>query len=472
MNDKKTMNNSQKNKQNRNIAVILAGGVGSRMGYSTPKQFYKVAGKTVIEHTIDAFESHSGIDEIAVVMNEACIDRMEDIILRNKWHKLKKLLKGGAERYMSTLSAIESYSDEEANLIFHDAVRPLVSHRVIDDVITALTEHEAIDVAVPATDTIIEVNASGDTISSIPQRAFLRRGQTPQAFRLSVIKEAYRRALQDPAFISTDDCGTVIKYMPEVPVYVVPGEESNMKLTYKEDSYLLDKLFQLKGTTVHSDTDFSQFNGKVIAIFGGNSGIGEEIVKMATANGAKVYSFSRSTTGTDIADAENVRNSIQNVAEKEGQIDYVVNSAAILLKEPLMTMDYEAIKAIINTNYWGMVNVAIASYEWLKKSNGQLLLFTSSSYTRGRAFYSLYSSTKAAAVNFAQALAQEWDSDGIRVNVINPERTKTPMRVKNFGVEPDNTLLKADDVARVSLCTLLSDFTGQVVDVKIKKVNI
>ena len=466
------MNNSQKNKQNRNIAVILAGGVGSRMGYSTPKQFYKVAGKTVIEHTIDAFESHSGIDEIAVVMNEACIDRMEDIILRNKWHKLKKLLKGGAERYMSTLSAIESYSDEEANLIFHDAVRPLVSHRVIDDVITALTEHEAIDVAVPATDTIIEVNASGDTISSIPQRAFLRRGQTPQAFRLSVIKEAYRRALQDPAFISTDDCGTVIKYMPEVPVYVVPGEESNMKLTYKEDSYLLDKLFQLKGTTVHSDTDFSQLNGKVIAIFGGNSGIGGEIVKMATANGAKVYSFSRSTTGTDIADAENVRNSIQNVAEKEGQIDYVVNSAAILLKEPLMTMDYEAIKAIINTNYWGMVNVAIASYEWLKKSNGQLLLFTSSSYTRGRAFYSLYSSTKAAAVNFAQALAQEWDSDGIRVNVINPERTKTPMRVKNFGVEPDNTLLKADDVARVSLCTLLSDFTGQVVDVKIKKVNI
>lgn len=463
------MNNLQEDKHNRNIAIILAGGVGSRMGYSTPKQFYKVAGKTVIEHTIDAFESHSGIDEIAVVMNETCIDQMEDIILRNKWQKLKKLLKGGAERYMSTLSAIESYNDEEVNLIFHDAVRPLVSRRVIDDVITALTEHEAIDVAVPATDTIIEVNTTGDTISSIPPRAFLRRGQTPQAFRLSIIKEAYRRALQDPAFVSTDDCGTVIKYMPEIPVYVVPGEESNMKLTYKEDSYLLDKLFQLKGTTVHGNADLSQLNCKVIAVFGGNSGIGEEIVKIATANGAKVYSFSRSTTGTDIADAESVRKSIQGIVEKEGHIDYVVNSAAILLKEPLMTMSQAAIKAIINTNYWGMVNVAMASYESLKKSNGQLLLFTSSSYTRGRAFYSLYSSTKAAAVNFAQALAQEWDSDGIRINVINPERTKTPMRVKNFGVEPDNTLLKADDVAKVSLCTLLSDFTGQVVDVKIKK---
>ena len=463
------MNNSQEKKHNRNIAIILAGGVGSRMGYSTPKQFYKVAGKTVIEHTIDAFESHSGIDEIAVVMNETCIDRMEDIILRNKWKKLKKLLKGGTERYMSTLSAIESYSNEEVNLIFHDAVRPLVSRRIIDDVINALSDHEAIDVAVPATDTIIEVNAIGDTISSIPPRALLRRGQTPQAFRMSIIKEAYRRAMQDPEFVSTDDCGTVIKYMPEVSVYVVQGEESNMKLTYKADSYLLDKLFQLKGTTVRDDADFSQLKGKVMVVFGGNSGIGEEIVKMAIENGAKVYSFSRSTTGTDIADAESVKKSIRDVAEKESRIDYVVNSAAILMKEPLMTMDSEAIKAIINTNYWGMVNVAMASYEWLKKSNGQLLLFTSSSYTRGRAFYSLYSSTKAAAVNFAQALAQEWDSDSIRINVINPERTKTPMRVKNFGVEPDNTLLKADDVAKVSLCTLLSDFTGQVVDVKIKK---
>ena len=453
----------------RNIAVILAGGVGSRMGYSTPKQFYKVAGKTVIEHTIDAFETHSGIDEIAVVMNEACIDRMEDIILHNKWHKLKKLLKGGAERYMSTLSAVESYDGEEVNLIFHDAVRPLVSRRIIDDVLVALKDHEAIDVAVPATDTIIEVNDAGDTISSIPPRAMLRRGQTPQAFRLSVIKEAYRRALQDFSFVSTDDCGTVIKYMPEVPVYVVHGEESNMKLTYKEDSYLLDKLFQLKGTSVHGDADFSQLKDKVIVVFGGNSGIGEEIVKMATENGAKVYSFSRSTTGTDIADAESVKKSIRDVAEKEGKIDYVVNSAAILTKEPLMAMEPDTIKAIINTNYWGMVNVAMASYEWMKRSNGQLLLFTSSSYTRGRAFYSLYSSTKAAAVNFAQALAQEWDSDGIRINVINPERTKTPMRVKNFGVEPDNTLLKADQVARVSLCTLLSDFTGQVVDVKINR---
>ena len=453
----------------KNIAVILAGGVGSRMGYSLPKQFYKVAGKTVIEHTIDAFERNHHIDEIAVVMNPVFIDQMEGIALHNHWLKLKKILKGGSERYMSTLSAIEAYAgDEDVNLLFHDAVRPLVSQQIIDDVAAALEQHTAVDVAVPATDTIINVDKEGETITGIPFRGLLRRGQTPQAFRLSVIREAYNRALKDPSFQSTDDCGTVVKYMPEVPIHVVMGAESNMKLTYKEDTYLMDKLFQLQTSEVRPG-DFSQLNGKVMAVFGGNSGIGEDVVRLARQAGAKVYSFSRSTTGTDIADRKSVKAALQRIVEDgNDRIDYVVNSAAVLFKEPLMSMTDEAIDTIIDTNYKGMVNVAIAAHDFLARSHGQLLLYTSSSYTRGRAFYSLYSSTKAAVVNFMQAVAQEWDGDGIRVNVINPERTKTPMRVKNFGVEPDNTLLKSEEVAKASLNTLLSDFTGQVVDVKIR----
>ena len=116
-----------------------------------------------------------------------------------------------------------------------------------------------------------------------------------------------------------------------------------------------------------------------------------------------------------------------------------------------------------------MVNIAIESFPYLKQSHGQLLLYTSSSYTRGRALYSIYSSTKAAVVNFMQALAQEWEQDGIRVNVMNPERTKTPMRVRNFGNEPEGTLLDAASVADASLKTLISDLTGQVFDVRIKK---
>ena len=95
-----------------------------------------------------------------------------------------------------------------------------------------------------------------------------------------------------------------------------------------------------------------------------------------------------------------------------------------------------------------------------------LLNFTSSSYTRGRAFYALYSSTNAAIVNFTQALAEEWINDGIKVNCINPERTATPMRTANFGIEPFELLLNAEQVARVSLKALFSQKTGIVIDVR------
>lgn len=452
-----------------NIAVILAGGVGSRLGYGTPKQFFKVAGKTVIEHTIDVFEKHNQIDEIAVVINKNYIAEIENFVLVNEWKKVKKILLGGDERYLSSLSAIQAYEEfDDCNLIFHDAVRPLVNDRIIDDVINALRFYNAVDVAVRATDTIIEVDEKGEFINHIPNRKYLRRGQTPQAFRLKTIKKAYQIALQDSLFESSDDCGTVVKYLKEEKVGVVLGEESNMKLTYKEDAYLLDKLFQLKSTTLSEKSDFSLFAEKTMVVFGGNSGIGKQIVDMATENGAKVYSFSRSTTGTDIANADDVKLALKQVEQQTGAIDYVVNASAILSKEPLISMNRESIRELIDTNYYGMINVAVESFNYLKKTGGQLLFYTSSSYTRGRAFYSIYSSTKAAVVNFMQAISQEWENYGIRVNVINPERTNTPMRVKNFGIEPENTLLSTKEVAEVSLNTLLADFTGQVIDVKIK----
>ena len=98
--------------------------------------------------------------------------------------------------------------------------------------------------------------------------------------------------------------------------------------------------------------------------------------------------------------------------------------------------------------------------------NRAILLFTSSSYTRGRALYSTYSSTKAGIVNLVQALSEELLPDRIRINTINPERKATAMRYGAFGKEPEDTLLKAEQVAEVSLRTLLSDLTGQVVDVR------
>lgn len=225
----------------KNIAVVLAGGSGQRFGSALPKQFLPLAGKTVIEHSIGAFELCDDIDEIAVVMNADYLSDMQVIIDRNHWRKVRKLLPGGAERYLSTLAALNAYEAESAvNLLFHDAARPAVSQRIIQETVNALQTHPAVAVAIPATDTVFEVDEDGKFITSIPARKRLRCAQTPQAFRLPVIREAYRKALQDPQFTSTDDCGVLLKYCPEVPIFIVSGDTTNIKLTYPEDTILLE----------------------------------------------------------------------------------------------------------------------------------------------------------------------------------------------------------------------------------------
>lgn len=452
----------------RNIAVILAGGIGRRLGLDIPKQFLKVAGKTVLEHTVDKFEEHENIDEICIVAHPQYIWKVEEIVSNNNWRKVKKILIGGNERYASSFSAIKSYSSDkdEINLIFHDSVRPLVSKRIITDVCEKLLTAQAIDVVVPAIDTIVKTDVSGKIISSIPNRKYLRRGQTPQAFRLSVIKEAYEIALNDPKFHATDDCGIVVNYMPTVPIEIVLGEESNIKLTNPEDIYLLDKLFQIKSTTL-SEQNLKTLHNKVAVVFGGNSGIGKSLVEILRYHGTFVEVFSRSVGKVDISNFDSVKDSLDKVFSKYGRIDYVINTAAILNKEPIINLSVESIKNLVNINYLGAVYTTIASFEYIKYSKGHIIQFTSSSYTRGRANYALYSSSKSAVVNFTQAIAEEWGKFGIHINCINPQRTKTPMRLKNFGIEDENTLLKPEEVALITAKTLIENITGQVIDVKI-----
>lgn len=452
----------------KNIAVVLAGGSGTRLGDDIPKQFLKVAGKKIIEHTIDVFEDAPSIDEIVVVVKSDFLMDVEQIVNQNNYRKVKKILHGGKERYESSLAAIHAY-EEEVNLLFHDAVRPLVDNRIIEDCIRALQTYDAVDVATPSTDTIVQVDSS-NCIDHIPDRSLLRNGQTPQCFKRSVILQAYENALQDPNFKTTDDCGVVKKYLPNVPVFVVRGEVFNMKITYKEDLFLLDKLFQLKSyrsehNELHPDSS-KALKGKVIVVFGGSYGIGKEVVDMARACGAVVYAFSRSENSVNISDEKAVRTVLESVAKQNSHIDSVICTAGILVKEPLQSMDYADISESIDTNLKGVINVAKESYPYLKATKGSLLFYTSSSYTKGRMMYSIYSATKAAIVNFVQAISEEWHAANIRVNCINPERTKTPMRTKSFGNEPEGSLLDPKKVAIASLHVATSELTGQVIDVR------
>ena len=237
----------------QNIAVILAGGIGARVGGILPKQLLPLQdGKSVLEHAVDAFEQSPCIDEVCIVMHPDYIAYAEQMLLANAWQKVSQIVPGGKERWESSVNAIRRLGDkairreakgEEVNLLLHDAARPFVSQEIIARVCEALEQHEAVTVAIPSTDTVYEM-ADGK-VARIPARSVIMRAQTPQAFRLELIAAAYTKALgadicDEQACAAchlpaTDDCGIVHEHMPEVPIYIVEGEEQNKKITFKED---------------------------------------------------------------------------------------------------------------------------------------------------------------------------------------------------------------------------------------------
>jgi ribitol-5-phosphate 2-dehydrogenase (NADP+) / D-ribitol-5-phosphate cytidylyltransferase len=455
----------------RNVAVVLAGGTGTRVGLSIPKQLIKVAGKPIIEHTIGLLNASPLIDEIIVLMTPGHLDAVHGILRSGAYPKVTRVLEGAATRNATTQRALDALGTEECNVLLHDAVRPLLSQRVIADCVDALEEYEAVDTAIPSADTVIQVDeATGTTIDDVLRRPLLRRGQTPQCFRLSVIRRAYERAAEDPAFEATDDCTVVLRYAPEVPIAVVRGEDRNMKVTEPIDVYIADKLFQLDSHDAPRPGDESEYRaaleGRTVVVFGGSYGIGADIVRLAESHGATAFTFSRSATNTHVERRADIVAACEEVLAATGRVDYVVNTAGILPRGELAGTSEETVYMATEVNYLAPIHIAQVFHPHLRETRGSLLLFTSSSYTRGRSGYSLYSSAKAAVVNLTQALADEWAGDGVRVNCVNPERTATPMRTKAFGEEPEGTLLTSEAVAETSLDVLISSWTGHIVDVR------
>ncbi len=249
------------------------------------------------------------------------------------------------------------------------------------------------------------------------------------------------------------------------------GEERNMKITEPIDVYIADKLFQLdshEAPRPRYETEYrAALAGKTVVVFGGSL---RDRRRHRRHRGVlrrdHVMVFSRSATSTHVERREDIVAACEQVLAATGRIDYVVNTAGVLPRGELAETSEETVYSATEVNYLAPIHIAQVFQPHLKQTNGSLLLFTSSSYTRGRSGYSLYSSAKAAVVNLTQALADEWAGDGVRVNCINPERTATPMRTKAFGQEPEGSLLTSEAVAETSLDVLISSFTGHIVDVR------
>lgn len=229
----------------RTVAVVLAGGSGERFGPGVPKQLLTLAGQTLLERSVAAFDRAPGVDAILVVMAAGHAEQAEALLAGGGFGKLTKVIAGGATRVGSTRAAIAELGDGECDVLFHDAARPLVDQHTIAACVAGLAEYPAVGVAVPSSDTIAVV--TDGVMTAMPRRDSLVRLQTPQGFRLSVIRRAHELAAADPAFgdlPATDDCGIVLRYLPEIGVHVVPGSERNIKVTYPRDLGIAEALLQ------------------------------------------------------------------------------------------------------------------------------------------------------------------------------------------------------------------------------------
>lgn len=237
----------------RTVAVVLAGGMGSRFGSGLPKQLQVLGGATLLARCVETFGQAPAVDEVLVVTAAELTGQVRGELAGST--RLADVIEGGVARTDSTQRAIAWLrSRAEAaepgadwKVLFHDAARPLVDQKIIENCVAALDQWDAVGVVVPSADTIVQL--SDGAFGRILPRDSLARCQTPQGFRLSVISRAYELAAADPGFAgrgATDDCGVVLCYLPGVPVGIVQGSERNLKITYPADLAVAQALLDLE----------------------------------------------------------------------------------------------------------------------------------------------------------------------------------------------------------------------------------
>lgn len=218
----------------RVVAVVLAAGASTRME-GTDKIFAPLRGRPLIFYSLALFENCPEVDAVVVVVAPGAEEKVRDAASSLGFEKVRAVAAGGAERRDSAaagLAAAESLARPDAAVLVHDAARPLASEALVARLLERLTAAEGVVPAVPVTDTIKTVAAESGDVVETPPRETLRAIQTPQAFKLAAIAEAYRTATAE-TWVVTDD-GAVLERAGG-RVVTVEGDPDNFKITYPED---------------------------------------------------------------------------------------------------------------------------------------------------------------------------------------------------------------------------------------------
>lgn len=220
-------------------AIVLAAGQGKRMGTKEPKQYLEVEGHPILYYALKVFEDSAIIDDMIVVTSEDQIDYCNDeIIKKYDFRKVKAVIPGGAERYLSVWNALlyiekEADLEEEHYIFIHDGARPFVEETILARVYENVQKTKACIAAMPVKDTIKIADEEG-RVQATPDRNFIWMAQTPQVFERSLITRAYSELMQQSCVHVTDDA-TVVEQILGTRIQLVEGSYENIKITTPED---------------------------------------------------------------------------------------------------------------------------------------------------------------------------------------------------------------------------------------------
>ncbi len=428
-------------------AILLMAGEGLRFGSLVPKQFHRLSGKRVYMHTLQRFIEVGLFDEIVLVCHPLWCERIIGEVAHLKG---VRVVEGGKTRQISSYLGLVACGETTEYVVIHDAARPFVSKKILEDNVYAVMQWKVVDTCIPSNDTVVRTE-NGTVIEEIPERSKYWRGQTPQSFFYPWIMEAHKRTCVDGA---SDDCSLIQGHR----IHIVLGDESNKKITTELDLFIAEQMLRLNVRSALGEE--VSLAGKRFAVTGGTGGIGNAVCALLRDAGAEPLPIARRSLShpCDLSVYENAEALFQRL----GALDGLINCVGLLKRKEIRSLSMEEIEAQIAVNLSAPIFACrLASI----KNGGHIINVASSSYSLGRKECALYSSAKAALVNFTQALADECPA--WRVNVVIPGRTHTLMRTNEFPDESTEDLLDPKEVAK-RIVDLLKQksITGQMIEIR------
>lgn len=232
-----------------NIALILSGGTGVRLGLDIPKQYITVGGRPIISYCLERLSRHKGIDAMQIVADSAWREKLSEWLASyDNGHKFRGFSEPGANRQLSVFHGLEDirkYAADSDYVFVHDAARPLLAEKMITDCLNAAASHDGVLPVLPMKDTVY-ASADGKTITSLLKRSEIFAGQAPEVFRFGKYYEANRRLM--PERILQINGSTEPAIMAGMDIVMIPGDEGNFKVTTKEDLERLEGILCVRQT--------------------------------------------------------------------------------------------------------------------------------------------------------------------------------------------------------------------------------